>query len=471
MLPFILLLACTSGDEAKNDTVSQLTDTAEQLNDLPVIPDVWGPAPIQDRVETADLVEIGLTATVSDKAWFDDASFEGWTYDGQWPGPLIQITEGQTLRVNFESELDEPTTIHWHGLRIDDEMDGVPALQDPVESGEGFVYEFTPPDPGTYWYHPHVRAHAQVERGLHGMLIVHEKDAVQVDQERAFVLDDIYMNSDGTPASSEMSWMESVMGRLGNVIVVNGSLDSLEGEIRENAVERWRLVNTANARTLQVTIEGARWRVIGVDGTLLPEPYEARYLYMPVGRRYDLEVIPESEEVQLKLLLPTEDGGTTAATIFTGTVGDEPSQITRDDEWMDWGAAPLPELPEITQSVELEFNAYAEEGDSLATWTINGRSWGDHEVIEVQGNTPSQITLRDLSGRPHPFHLHGQFFQVLSRNGNPPQYPGLLDTVQMSGEDEVVIQTSFDNPGLWMAHCHILEHAEQGMMTQISVSE
>ena len=159
------------------------------------------------------------------------------------------------------------------------------------------------------------------------------------------------------------------------------------------------------------------------------------------------------------------------ATVSNKAWFDDASQSTRDDEWMDWGAAPLPELPEVTQSVELEFNAYAEEGDSLATWTINGRSWGDHEVIEVQGNTPSQITLRDLSGRPHPFHLHGQFFQVLSRNGNPPQYPGLLDTVQMSGDDEVVIQTRFDNPGLWMAHCHILEHAEQGMMTQISVSE
>ena len=470
MLSFLALLACAPSDDSGGDTVSLLGDTGDSAELVIPLPEIWGPAPVQDRVETGDLVEIGLTATVSEQDWFGEGSFEGWTYDGEWPGPLIQMREGQTLRVNFESELDEPTTIHWHGLRIDDEMDGVPAIQDPVESGEGFVYEFTPPDPGTYWYHPHVRSHAQIERGLHGVLIVHEADAVVVDQERVFVLDDILLDTQGRLEGSEIVGMESVHGRLGNRLLVNGSLEALSGEFRDGAVERWRLVNTANARTLQVTVAGARWRVIGVDGTLLPEPYGARYLYMPVGRRFDLEVIPEDDTVQLQVLLPAEGGGTTEYPAFNGTQGETPSEVNLTGEWLDWAAEPLPALPTPTQELVMEFDGFADE-DELITWTINGASWGDHEVMEVDGHTPTHITLRDVSGRPHPFHLHGQFFQVISRNGSPPMYPGLLDTVQMSGNDEVVIQTDFDNPGLWMAHCHILEHAERGMMTQIRVSE
>jgi len=470
MLTFLFFMACAPPEKSEAGSSDALSDPGAVDEAPEALPEIWGLSPVADRVESTEMVEIGLTAMVSNREWFGEGSFEGWTYDGQWPGPVIQMREGQALKVNFQSELDEPTTIHWHGLRIDDAMDGVPAMQDPVKSGEGFVYEFTPPDPGTYWYHPHVRSHAQIERGLHGMLIVHEADAPMVDQERAFVLDDIYLDDDGRLVESDIVWMQSVHGRLGNRLLVNGSLEPLSAEVRDGAVERWRLVNTANARTLQVGVEGARWRVIAVDGTLLPEPYEARYLYMPVGRRFDLEVIPEEEEVQLQVLLPTEDGGTTAYTVFTGAVGEEPSEVLMEGDWMDWSAPPLPELRTPTQALELEFDGFADD-DELVTWTINGASWGDHEVIEVEGNTPTQVTLRDLSGRPHPFHLHGQFFQVISRNGNPAMYPGVLDTVQMSGDDEVVIQTDFDNPGLWMVHCHILEHAERGMMTQIRVSE
>lgn len=469
MLVFFLLFSCSALDDSKGRSDDGLADSDLQDELYVAPPELWGVTPVRDRVENGGVVEIGLTATVSEQDWFGEGTFEGWTYDGQWPGPVIQIREGQTLKVNFESELEEATTIHWHGLRIPDVMDGVPAIQDPVEPGEGFVYEFTPPDPGTYWYHPHVRSHAQIERGLHGMLIVHEADAPVVDQERAFILDDIYLDASGRLVESEIVWMQSVHGRMGNRLLVNGSIEALEAEMREGAVERWRLVNTANARTLQVAISGARWRVIGVDGTLLPEPYEARYLYLPVGRRFDLEVIPEEGEVQLQVLLPNNDGGTTPATVFTGTVGDEPSEVSLEDEWLDWGADPLPEIETATQFLELEFDGVVDE-DELVTWTINGSSWGDHEMIEVEGSTPTEVTLRDVSGRPHPFHLHGQFFQVISRNGNPPMYPGLLDTVQMSGDDEVVIHTDFDNHGMWMAHCHILEHAERGMMTMLNVS-
>jgi FtsP/CotA-like multicopper oxidase with cupredoxin domain len=469
MWVLIVALACTPSDTKDNNPITNGADSGGPTEPISTVPELWGLTPAEDRTETDDLVEVNLQATMEDRDWFGEGSFEGWTYDGKWPGPVIQITEGQTLRVNFLNELEDETTIHWHGLRITEDMDGVPAMQDPIVTGDTFVYEFTPPDSGTYWYHPHVRSHQQIERGLHGMLIVHEKDAVEVDVERAFVLDDIYLNEDGSIAPSLIAGPIAVRGRLGNRVLVNGSLNGLTGEIREGAVERWRLVNTSNARTLEVDVEGARWRVIAVDGNLLPEPYEVRKVYMPVGRRFDLEVIPESDEVQLQIVVATDTGDETIS-LFTGSVTDEPSQIQRDGDWLDWGAGPLPEIVEPTQEITMEFSAVLDEFDNL-TWAINGASWGDHETIEVTANTPTKIILRDTSGRPHPFHLHGQFFQVTQRNGQAPAFPGLLDTVQMTGDDEVHLQTNFDNPGMWMAHCHILEHAELGMMTMIHVTE
>jgi FtsP/CotA-like multicopper oxidase with cupredoxin domain len=486
MLTFALFIACTSTpDEKGNNSTGAMDtgsphiedpgetgDTAPAEETFEPVPVLWGVVPPERRVEDGALVEIDLTAKTDVVDLGFDNSVEAWTYGSGWPGPVIQIREGQTLRINFTNQLpDDETTIHWHGLRISDEMDGIPAIQDPVEPGETFVYEFTPPDPGTYWYHPHVRSNEQIERGLQGVLIVHETDAPVMDIERVFVLDDIAFDEEGAIASSTISPMESVHGRFGNRLLTNGALGVSTGEMRTGAVERWRIVNTANARTMEITVKGARWRVIAVDGTLLPEPYTANTLQVPVGRRFDLEVIQEASEVSLTTVLATQSGGTAQYPVFTATVTDEMSEVTMNGDWTEWNAGDLPALPEPTQTVSLEFDAYVNDATGLANWTINGEVFGDHEVLEVTQDTPSVITLKDLSGRAHPFHLHGQFFQVLSVDGVAPEHPALLDTVLINGESTIEIQTDFSNPGLWMAHCHILEHAEQGMMTQIRVGD
>lgn len=448
------------------------TTPEETIASLPV-PEVWGATALEDQDSDPDVVEVHLTASETEILWSDDAddiTEEVWAYNDVVPGPLIQAWLGQTIRVVFTNDLPDETTIHWHGLRIDDEMDGVPAIQDPIQPGETFTYEFTPPDSGTFWYHPHVRTHEQIERGLQGTLIVHEPDAPAV-QERMFVLDDVSLNGDGSFESFEIGHMTSVHGRFGNTLLANGVNalnEPLSAELSADSSERWRIVNTANARTLYADVTNASWRVIAVDGTLLPEAYEPDWVQLPIGRRFDLEVIPDGsgEPVALRVLLPNTSGSFDEYPVFEGAV----SADAGGAGWQDWPAEALPEAPSsFEQEVSLVFNNEAD--GNLAVWTINGDTWDEHEAIQVTGSTDSEILIVEKSGAEHPFHLHGQLFQVLERDGEPVDEPGLMDTVMVNPDEKLTIWTDFSNPGRWMTHCHILEHAEQGMMTEIVVSE
>jgi FtsP/CotA-like multicopper oxidase with cupredoxin domain len=435
------------------------------------LPEIWGIPVAEDHDPADDVVEVHLEASEWDVEWLEGESTPAWAYNGQIPGPLIQASVGDTLRVVFENNLpnDEATTIHWHGLRIPDYMDGTPMVQDPIEVGETFVYEFVLPDAGSYWYHPHVRSHEQIERGLHGALVVHEEDPVEVVQERYLVLDDVALDTDGDFTSFYYeSGPNGVHGRHGNILLLNGSSEPLEGTVRPGGVERWRVVNTANARTMWASVTGASWRVIAVDGPLLEESFTANEVRVPVGRRYDLEVIPDmdAEEVVFNVLLPNEEeGGWYTYEMFTATVEGEPGEGVE----LDWNPEPIPKITGIEQERLLILNV--DTSDGTLNWTINGDVWGEHENIEVDGNIPSEITVKNMSTFEHPFHLHGQFFQVDERNGVDADEPGWRDTVLVEANDSVKLRTMFDNPGRWMAHCHILEHAELGMMTEIIVSE
>ena len=469
LLHSLVLVACSG------KSTETLDDTAQLERALP---EVWGPAGLEDHDPAADVVEVHLEAGLSDMLWSGaDDETEVWAYNGQVPGPLIQLWEGQTLRVVLDNQLeDSETTIHWHGLRIDDAMDGVPAVQDPVAPGEQFTYEFTPPDTGSFWYHPHVRSFEQVERGLQGALIVHEADAPEVSRDRMFVLDDAYLRSSGDFYSFELGHMEQMHGRQGNLLMANGQAvtgdlgEPLADDVESGTSERWRVVNTANARTMYVDVTGARWRVVAVDGTLLPEPYEAERVLLPVGRRFDLEVTPdtaESDTVGLRVLLDDGSGGYSEYPVFEGAVvGSEPA-----GDWLSWPADALPSTTtDVEQEIDLSFDGQSTfSGD--VEWTINDSVYGEHEDISVDGNTPSTLRITDDSGAEHPFHLHGQFFQVLEVDGEAPgpEYSGLLDTVLLDGDGDMLLYSDFDNPGRWLAHCHILEHAELGMMTEMVV--
>jgi FtsP/CotA-like multicopper oxidase with cupredoxin domain len=190
-----------------------------------------------------------------------------WAYDGTVPGPEIRVRQGEPIRVVVSNKLDEDTTVHWHGIRLPNAMDGVPGLtQKPIRSGESFVYAFTPPDAGTFWYHPHADTLQQLGRGLAGALIVEEREPVAVDRDLLWFIEDWRLDGDGRIAPGFGNHMEAGMsGRIGNTVTINGRVrDRVSVKVGERV--RLRIVNAALARIVSVRFEGHKPIVIAYDG-------------------------------------------------------------------------------------------------------------------------------------------------------------------------------------------------------------
>ena len=355
---------------------------------------------------------------------------DGAGYEGVTPGPLLQAKLGDEIVVHFVNELSEPTTIHWHGLRIPDAMDGTPRVQAPVMPGEEFVYRFTPPEAGSFWYHPHVNANQQIERGLYAPLVIHDPADPSYDLERYLVLDDVLLNANGSRPAFLANHMEQMHGRYGNMLLTNGvPAGELRGQAAQGQVERWRLVNSANARTMKLTIEGASARVIGTDGGLLPVPYAFSELVMPVGQRFDVEVSydgPGPVTIQSHVLALDDNDEVVEIPIEVFAV-----DVAASDEVpraIDWPLVELPaRAPEAT--VELAFDAV--QGTTGIEWRINGASHASEPVFTFTQGQTIAITLRNLMMPEHPFHLHGFFFQVLSVNGEPPAWRSWEDVINV----------------------------------------
>ena len=198
-----------------------------------------------------------------------------WAYDGRVPGPVIRARQGEKLRLRFENQLEQPSTIHWHGLRIDNAMDGVAGLtQAAVRPGESFDYVFTPPDAGTFWYHPHNRTWEQMARGLYGLLIVEEPEAPAVDRDLALAFDDWRLDRDGQIDEASLGRMRdwAHAGRLGNWLTVNG-VSQPEIALRKGERLRLRLANCCNARVLSLRLDGHAAWLVALDGQPIA-PYQ-----------------------------------------------------------------------------------------------------------------------------------------------------------------------------------------------------
>jgi FtsP/CotA-like multicopper oxidase with cupredoxin domain len=214
-----------------------------------------------------------------------------WSYNGTVPGPEIRVRQGERLRITVENQLAEKTTVHWHGLRVPNPMDGVPHLtQSPIAPGETFGYEFEVPDAGTYWYHPHQRSFEQVGRGLYGPLIVEEREQIEVDRDVTWVLDDWRLLQDAQISDDFGNFMDSSHnGRVGNTVTVNGRiLDSFP--VRAGERVRLRLINAANARIFALEFQDHQPTIIALDGQPV-EPHEpASRIVLGPAMRADLVI-------------------------------------------------------------------------------------------------------------------------------------------------------------------------------------
>jgi FtsP/CotA-like multicopper oxidase with cupredoxin domain len=417
-----------------------------------------------------------------------------WTFNDQFPGPELRFKKGQRVRIEVTNRLPHSTTVHWHGLRIPNAMDGVPLVsQPPIKPGESFTYEYEVKDSGTFWYHPHDRSFEQVGRGLHGSLIVEETDAPEVDRDIVWTLSDFKLLPDGQHAPFGALSLHAREGRLGNVITINGQQAGPGHNFPVVPGERLRLrlINAATARLFLLKFADHTPWVIALDGNGIPpqQPDNGRIFIGP-GMRVDLilDAHPDrngsfavQDEISNAVL--TRIAYRDQAAIRTALPG-KPKQLAPND-------IPVPNLKKL-QFLEIEFGGGEIGPPTIAmvngkeityqdmkmkhglAWTLAGYAVHEdahhHEpLLTLKQGGHYALRMYNKTEFVHPMHLHGHTFKVLSYNGKAPPFDEWRDTVFLAPLDEVVIAFVADNPGDWMFHCHILEHAASGMMGIIRV--
>ncbi|MEJ7728565.1 MAG: multicopper oxidase family protein [Polyangiaceae bacterium] len=383
------------------------------------------------------------------------------------PGPLLEARRGDRVIVHFRNGLPYGSTIHWHGLRLPASMDGAHEV---VLPGDAYDYEFVARDAGTFWYHPHVRADEQIERGLQGAFIVRDELEPAPLAERVLVLDDVKLTGSGE-LDPIIDHQDLVLGRQGNVLLVNG-VTQPELRATPGTRERWRLVNASNGRFYDLSLSAGAFEVIGVDGGLIGEPYTTDRLLMAPGERFDVMVtLDGAVGQQLTMTTRHHDRG--------HGVPDPGPQAVLSIELVHGPAvaatkpAPQPVAPlPVSAQDRVRPMVLTEDLDATGgpQFRINDELWPFHTPITAELGATEVWELRNEADGDHPFHLHGMFFQVLSSDGTPRQPVGWKDTVLVPRLDTVRFAVRFDEPGTWMYHCQIPEHAERGMMGDLSIS-
>ena len=416
-----------------------------------------------------------------------------WAYNASVPGPPLRLQQGDRFKIAVENKLAEETTVHFHGIRLPNVMDGAPHLtQKPIASGATFNYEFDLPDAGTYWYHPHVNSAEQVGRGLSGAFIIEERQPIQVDRDVVWLLSDWRLLSDAQ-ISDDFRNMHDMAhnGRVGNTVTMNGRIRETFA-VRSGERIRLRLINAANARIFGLTFAGHRPRVIALDGHPV-EPHE------PADGRV---ILGTAMRIDLILDMTGKPGERFQVTdTFYRNLGYRLLELAYGDEVVRERPLESPiTLPENTvpepdmtsaERHEITFNGgmmgqmmmrdrgmgagmnMMEMMHTRKIWFINGTAITGHvmePMLTLKRGKSYILAMSNETAWWHPMHLHGHAFRVISRNGTPTKYREWQDTVLMAPRERVEVAFVADNPGNWMFHCHILEHQESGMMGVIRVA-
>ena len=527
-----------------------------------------------------------------------DAEVRMLGYNGSIPGPTLRVDQGSEITVRVANDGDVETTVHWHGLRLENRYDGVPEeTQAPILPGETFAYKVQFPDAGLYWYHPHIREDFAQEMGLYAPIIVEPSDPSywpRVDRQLTVTLDDVLIE-EGRMAPFRRSGPNFVaMGRFGNAMLTNGET-WYSGEAAVGEVVRLYLVNTANTRIFNFALRGgARMKLVGGDSgryeretfveevllspseravvdVLFDAPGEVRLEHRTPDHAYDLGTFSVSgmvagDAAESYEVLRTDPGLTAERQAIESDFQREPdkvlsfvasmpllyggevrpassyvcpmhAEVTASEpstcpkcgmrlvpvqtEVLAPGSYACPMHPEVTasqqgtcpkcgmklvpsdaipvsasESHEGHEQGEHDHGDGLewedlmpeinrasdATnmfWKLIDRETGDeNHAIRWKFTQGDRVKIRLVnemdSDHPmhHPFHVHGAGrFLVLSRDGEPEPNLVWKDTVLLRAGETVDVLLHVTNPGLWMAHCHIAEHTESGMMFSFEVEE
>lgn len=433
---------------------------------------------------TAGAFEATLVAQRATKSMLSGTTTEFWSYNNEVPGPLIDVFEGDTVRIRLDNRLSQETTVHWHGLPVPPAQDGNP--MDPIAPGATRSYEFTLPvgSAGTYWYHPHPHEYTaeQVFRGMAGLFIVRSRtDPIPAAiEEKLLVISDLRLAADGTiPPNTAMDWQN---GREGNYVLVNGQYQPTL-TIDPGQSQRWRILNATNARYLRLALTGHTMTLIGTDGGLLRSPVSGldEILLAPAER---VEVIVtaslSSGATAVLRSLPYDRGSMgmmeTSSTTFPLLTLTNTSASTAAVALPN-ALIPFSDLGVHTSSKRLVFSSgmgMGAMGGGMMSFLIDGKSFDPARIdLTSRVNEVEQWTIDNRSSMDHPFHLHGTQFQVVSRTRSgvtaTEPYLAWRDTVNVAAFETVVFNVVQHQLGKRMYHCHILEHESQGMMGVLDV--
>jgi suppressor of ftsI len=524
----------TSGAPAKWTSVPMLPGLQMLAAEMALRPQVspWLPAwsDTLPLVQPSRLVRLDDGDTLHLDAGLVRRSFKGrdvtmYAFNGQHPGPLLMVPQHAEIVVVLRNALDQPTTIHWHGVRLDNRFDGVPDLtQAPVPPSGRFTYHVRFPDAGIYWYHPHVREDVQQELGLYGNLLIRSPRPDYYgpsNREEVLILDDLLLTESGLVPFGAEAATHALMGRFGDVVLVNGE-PGYQLDVRRGEVVRFFLTNVSNMRTLNLSFTGARMKVVASDvGPFASEAWVESVVIAPAERyvvhvRFDvpgtttlvsrvrgldhlfgrffahvdtLGVIRVAEQAAVPDLaasfavLRRDSAATADAERYQDQVSRAPDRslvlfLRRRD------------LPFITnQLLQLDSIFFAPiewigtmpamnwaSDARQVTWVLRDPATGrENMAIDWRFRRGQIVKLRLVSEREsvhamqHPMHIHGQRFLILAVNGVPTRHRAWKDTVLLPAGATVDLLIEMSNPGRWMLHCHIAEHLSANMMMAFTV--
>lgn len=410
-----------------------------------------------------------------------------WGFDGKAPGPEIWVKQGARVQKRLVNDLPDATSVHWHGIRIDNAMDGVSGLtQRAITPGTAFDYDFVVPDAGTYWYHAHNRSYEQVARGLHGALVVKEPEEIDVDRDEVLVIDDWLIDPETAQIAGNFGAMHDLShaGRLGNYVTTNGSYN-LSMVVQQHQRLRLRLINASNARVFQLALSGLEGWVVALDGMPVPKPraIENSFLLAP-AQRIDLLVDVIAEVGQAGHLVQVDRGESYSQVAFE--VNGSATRSRRSvPEPLPPNAYVKPDL-ENARALQLVMEGGAMGGLRRATmdgrmvsmseiaqsgnfWAFNGTVGKMHgePLGELARGETVRLTIENDTAFPHAMHLHGVHFHEVAGDGT---LGAFRDTTLIErGESRDIIFVA-ENPGKWLLHCHMLSHSVSGMMTWFDVA-
>jgi FtsP/CotA-like multicopper oxidase with cupredoxin domain len=450
-------------------------------------------------------------------------------FNGQYPGPLIQVDEGSTITVQFRNDTDFPTAVHWHGVRLDNRFDGAPHVtQEPVPPKGTFEYRVHFRDAGIYWYHPHHREDVLQDLGLYGNLLVRSKDPgffPPANREEVLMLDDLLVGDAGLVGHGQEAPTHALMGRFGNVLLINGE-PRWQAQARRGEVVRLFLTNVSSTRVFNLSFEGARTqlKVIASDLSRFEREAWVENVTIAPAERFVVDVRFDApgevrlvnrvraidhvmarffEEKQALGVIQVSAGRAVpdhgVAFERIRTIAEVAKEIDAyrglfarapDHELtitLDVGDVPFPLKPlmnfESVYRHPVEWTGTMPEMDWVATgrnahWILRETATGRENMdIHWQFRVGQVVKLRLVNDRnalhamQHPIHIHGQRFLVTAVNGVPNEHLVWKDTVLVPTGFTTDVLLELSNPGEWMLHCHVAEHIENGMRMVFSVQD